>query len=59
MNLLKLIWAKLNFVIIQKKNSLHFFTLDVSKSHNITNTILFSSLRIHNGSKAYDGFKIM
>ena len=35
MNLPKLIWAKLNFVIIQK-NILHFFTLYVSKSRNIT-----------------------
>ena len=54
----KLIWDKLNFVITQKKNSLHFFTLFVSKSRNITNALLFSSLHVHDGSKAYDGFKI-
>ena len=35
-----------------QKNSLHF------KFHNMTNDSFFSSLRIHDGSNAYDGFKI-
>ena len=46
----KLIWYKLNFIITQK-NSLHFSTLYISKSRNITNALLFSSLCIHDGSK--------
>ena len=55
----KLIWNSLNNLIVQynitkiQKNSLHF------KFHNLTNDSLFSSLRIHNGSNMYDGFKIM
>ena len=51
----KLIWNSLNLLIVQyknKENSLHF------KFHNMTNDLLFSSLCIHDGSNAYDGFKI-
>ena len=51
----KLIWDNLNFVIIQynKKKMVY-----ISKSHNMTKDLLFSSLCLHDSSKVYDGFKI-
>ena len=52
----KLIWDSLNFIIIQYNDKKIVY---ISKSHNMTNNLLFSSLRVHDGSKAYDSFKIM